>query len=240
MDNFELTFRFDDIEQTMTRHNGLPIGKLAKLLAALSKALSTEDSPIVLSEIKGNCYAPVFSTKSKTQYERVRTLHTEISENNFSTLTQKEKNYAYVLKNILSGGIILNVYDESKEYYKTIEKIEDTNIFKYYYSTNSIRGFLTKIGSRNLASKNTIFIDSFPIEIEINEQQDAMLKNHYKDSFIEFYITEKKNKENDKVENVVLDDFKIIEKSDSFYKNILELREKHGPYFTHLKDREDE
>lgn len=240
MEHFDLIFRFDNLEQTMTRYNGLSINQLAKFLQALSKTISTDEDEIVLSEIKGNCYAPVISTPSKTQYEKIKTLHSVISEGNYRALTRNERYYAKTLSEIMTKSIILNVYNTEKTYFKTIEKIGDTNVFKHYYATTSKRGYLTKIGSRNFDSKSSIFITSYPNEIEINAHQDAVLKNYYKKNLIEFYLTERINKETNKIEHTVLDDFKILDNTINFYENILVLREKHGAYFSKLREENED
>ena len=241
MEHFELTFRFDNLEQTMTRYNGLPINQLAKFLQALSKTVSSEEDSIVLSEIKGNCYAPVISTPSRTQYDRIKSLHTQIADGNFDALNKNERYYARILSEIVNKSITLNVYNSEKTFFKTIEHIGDTNVFKHFYATTSKKGYLTKIGSRNFDSKSSIFITTYTNEIEINAQQDAELKDYYKGDFIEFYITEKINKETDKIEHAVLDDFRILDKAANFYSNILMLREKHGEYFSKLtEENEDE
>lgn len=225
----------------MTRYNGLPINQLAKFLQALSKTLSSDEDEIVLSEIKGNCYAPVISTQSKTQYEKIKTLHSVIAEGNYGALTKNEKSYAKTLSEIMAKSIILNVYNSEKTFFKTIENIGDTNVFKHYYSTTSKRGYLTKIGSRNFDSKSSIFITSYPNEIEIDAHQDAVLKNYYKENLIEFYLTERINKETKKIEHAVLDEFKILDKTANFYDSILLFREKHGAYFSKLlEENEDE
>ena len=240
MENFELTFRFDNLEQTLTRHNGLPIIQLARILQALSRALSKDENNLVLSEIKGNCYAPVISTPSQTEYEKIKTLHAVIAEQHYSVLTKSERAYASVLAEVVKTGIILNVYDTQKTFFKTIDQISDAIVYKHFYATTSKKGYLTKIGGRNLDSKNTIFITSYPNEIEINAQQDATLKQYYKESLIEFYITEKVNKETNKIDQAVLDDFKIIDQTDNFYERIKGAREKYGTYFTEINEENDD
>lgn len=69
MDYFELIFRFDNEEQPMNRFDGLPLGDLMRFLNALYKAIPGEKNQIVLSEIKGNCYAPVVSTPNPNQFD---------------------------------------------------------------------------------------------------------------------------------------------------------------------------
>ena len=236
MENFELTFQFDDLEQTLTRFNGLSISQLAKILQALSKTLSNDEDSVVLSEIKGNCYAPVISTNNRSTFEQIKIVHTVIAENNYNTLTKDEKSYAKVLSDIIAKGYILNVYNENKSYYKKIEKVAQEDIFKHYYSTDAKRGYLTRIGSRDLDSKKTIFISSYPNEIEIDNIQETVLTQYFKNTLIEFYITEKINKETKKVENVTLDSLEVIKNTNSFYDNVETTRLKHGEFFANFND----
>ena len=58
MEYFDFTLRFDDEDHSLTSRNGLPIEKLGELLLSLSKAVNSDDkNPLILSEIRGNCYA---------------------------------------------------------------------------------------------------------------------------------------------------------------------------------------
>lgn len=240
MEHLELTFQFDNIEQTLTRFNGLSINQLGKFLNGLSKTLSSDENSVVLSEIKGNCYAPILTTTSPTQFEKIKTLHSVIAEGRFSSLTKQEKQYARILSDLVSDGLILNVYDRQKSFFKTIEKFSPEMSYPYYFETNSVIGVITRIGSRNIETKNTIIISSYPLEIEINAQQESILKNLYKADVIEFYMTEKINKDTNKAESSVLDHFHVIKDNQGFYKEMLMLRENHGSYFSNSNEHDGE
>lgn len=221
----------------MTRFNGLSIGDLASFLKALNNSVpSYKESKLVLSKVKGNCYAPVISTRSKTQLESVKTLHSEIaSGRDLKTFNKNERIYYSTLKRIMvSNDSKLSVYDEGKDYFKSIEYLEELNTYPYFYETNVYKGYLTKIGSRNMQSKNTIFISSYPNEIEISFNQDDQLRKFYKNDIIEFYITEKISKNSGKVKASILDGFKVIpiKKGSSIYGKIEEIRKKYGSYFS--------
>jgi len=235
MKPFELTFRFDDEENSLSRFNGLPLADLAKFLSALSKSVTSKNSDkIVLSEIKGNCYAPVISTTSKTQIETIKTLHTEIAQNNINGLNSSEKAYYNTLRDIMRNDLSLNVYDHDKSFYKIIEKLAPVVHFPYFNQTNAYRGLLTRIGSRNLNSRNTVFISSYAHEIQIDDEQDHNLRKFYKNALIEFYITEKINKETGRTEEATLDDFEVLKDNSagSFLKSVDFIRENHGAYFS--------
>lgn len=244
MEPLELTFRFDDEYNSLTRYNGLSIEDLAKFLKALSGAIhSGKDDKMVLSEIKSNCYAPVISTQNVTQFEGIKVLHEKISKGDIRGMNQNQKSYYNTLSSILKDNLSLNIYDKTKSYYKTIERLKEPDIYPYYYQTNAFKGQLTKIGSRNIDSKNTIYISSYPLEIEINKEQDSALMKYYKHSVLEFYLTERINKNSGKTELAVLDDFTVIsiEERQHFFDAISTIRSKFGRYFSEtLNIAEDE
>ena len=141
---------------------------------------------------------------------------------------------------ILSNNLTLNVYNNDKSFYKTIRKASPPIVFPYFYETDSVTGILTRIGGRNIDTKNTIMISNYSGEIEITNTQDKSLRNYYKNGVLEFYITKKINKETQKVEKSTLDDFIIISQSSlSFINSINDIRAKYGDYFAE-KDLEDE
>jgi len=228
---FELTFRFNNQDGNMSRFKGLSIQELADFLNALNKAITSKNQ-LVVSEIKGNCYAPVVSTPIKTECEELKVLHSEIEKGNYNSLNKNEKIYFNYLGELLKKGYGLSVYDQKKDFYKSIENISIKKHYPHYYSTNEITGVLTQIGSRNLASKNIIFVDSYPTEIKINKTQENQLKEYFKSKKIAFYITEKINKESNKVESAELDSFEVIESEKSFYDSIESVRNKFGDYFS--------
>lgn len=234
MNSFDITFRFNDNDNTLDNHNGISINVLADFLQSLydvTKGVS--DGKIVLSEIKGNCYAAVLSSPNITTIDYMQTLHTYISSGNFEALKSKEKEYSNRLMNIIGDKLILNVYNNDKSYYRTIEHTKLPVFFPYYFETDSIVGILTRIGGRNINTKNTILVSSYTGEIEISNTQDNKLKRFYKNGILEFYITKKIDKETNKVEKAVLDDF--IELSipvSNFTDTVKNIREQYGEYFS--------
>lgn len=231
MDFFELTFRFDNQDGNMTRFEGLPIQELIGFLNALNKAVSSKNH-LVLSEIKGNCYAPVISTPIKTEFEELKVLHTEIEKGNYNALNKNEKAYFNYISELLKKGYEISVYDNEKEFYKNIEILSVRKHYPYFYNTNEIVGVLTQIGSRNLSSKNTMFVDSYATEIKIDEAQENRLKEYFKSGRLAFHITEKINKESGKVEFAELDSFEVLRQEKSFYEAVESVRNKYGDYFS--------
>lgn len=240
MDYFDVTFRFNNDEKTLDRYNGMSIDVLADFLNSLySVTKGISDNGLVLSEIKGNCYAIVCSTPNITTSEYIQTLHSHIAKGEYKSLKYTEKEYSNKLMGILSNNLTLNVYNNDKSYYKTIRKTIQPKLFPYFYETDSITGILTRIGARNINTKNTIMVSSYPGEIEINTSQDNMLKDFYKTHILEFYITKRINKNTQKVDKTTLDDFTQINRDKlSFGQSILDIRSKHGKYFaeTNIED----
>lgn len=239
MENLELTFRFDDEVNPLTKHIGLPIDIFAQFLSSLAEAMNIKQSKdLVVSEIKGNCYAPVISTSSITKYNELKTLHDQISKNEYGNLNHKQKQYARTLKALLGSTLSLNVYDLNKEFYKTISEITIQNKHPFYYESTSVRGTVTRIGGRFIDSKTKINISNYEHDIEINSQQDENLKEYYKKGILEFYITQKINSEKKNVEYAVLDDFiflySTIDGDRTFSQSLINIREKHGEYFTQI------
>lgn len=230
MDYFELTFRFDNPGESFTRFNGLTIKELAEFLDILSQTMP-EGNKMVLSEVKGNCYAPVISTPVKTEFEQLKSLHSEIEAGNYGGLTSKEKKYYRYLSAYNEKGFDIRVYDDTKTYYKNIVNLVVKEEYPYYYSTAQVTGVLTRIGNRNLDSKNTIIIDNYPYEIEVTREQETRLKSYFKDHRLELNITEKINRENRKIMQAVLNSFDVITEEISFYEKVEQVRERYGANF---------
>lgn len=240
MEYFDITFRFNDKANSLDNRNGISIDVLANFLKSLydvTKGVS--DGKIVLSEIRGNCYAAVLTSPNITTIDYVQTLHKHIANANFGNLKSKEKEYVQDLMKILRDNLTLNVYNNDKSYYTTIEQTEIPVPFPYFFETDSLDGVVTRIGGRNINTKNTILISTYSGEIEINNAQDNKLKKFYKNGVLEFYITKKINKETGKVEKTVLDDFVALPIPDiSFTEGVNSIRERHGEYFSKI-DLED-
>lgn len=242
MDFLELTFRFDDHQNSLTRYNGLPVDVFAAFLKSISEALEIKNShDLVVSEIKGNCYAPVLSTSSATKYAEIKVLHEAIALNNYGNLTGKQINYAKSLKNILGSKYYLEVYDKDKSYFRKIDEIAILSKVKYYFESTSIRGTVTRIGGKTLDSKPKILISTFDKDIEISEIQDEALKSLYKTGMLELYIVQKVNTTTNQIESAVLDDFIILKHQNTetnFAENIEKLRNTFGEKISEYLNRE--
>lgn len=235
MDYFDITFRFNDKDLALDRFNGLSIDTLAEFLESLhmvTKGIS--DDKLVLSEIKGNCYAIVCSTPNITTSDYIKNLHSHIASGDFSVLKPREKAYGQKIMNILADNLTLNVYNNDKSFYKTIKKTVMPKTFPYFYETDSVTGILTRIGGRNIDTKNTIMVSSYIGEIEITKSQDRKLKDYYKNGILEFYFTKRVNKETLKIEKTTLDGFSEVITPSSFIEGVLNIKSKYGDYFAKI------
>jgi hypothetical protein len=232
VESLELTFRFDNEANSLTRFNGLPIDVFANFLKSLSEAVGIKNSTdLVVSEIKGNCYAPVISTNSVTKYAEIKVLHEAISNNSYSNLTAKQISYAKSLKHILGNKYYLDVYDLDKSYFKKIKEINIVERVKHYYESTSIRGTVTRIGGKTLDSKPRILISKYEKDIEITDAQDEALKAYYKTGMLELYLVQKVNSETNQIESALLENFIVLKSSNdsmSFLDVVSDLRIQYG------------
>lgn len=232
MSDLDITFRFNDENNTFTNKHGLSIEVVAEFLKSIynvTKGISDEN--IVLSEIRGNCYAMVMSMQNPAQNEYLQNLYSRFSSGNVETLKSKEREHYNVISSLIEKKIILNIYTADKKYYKTIDKLKKIELFPHYFETDVVKGIITKIGSRNIDTRNSILISSYSGEIEITDLQDHDLKIYYKKELLEFYITKKINTETGKVDKTILDDFVVLEDVRDFASTSILIKEKHGKYF---------
>lgn len=231
MEELELTFRFDDELNSLTRFKGLPIDVFALFLKNLSDAIDAkQNNDIFVSEIKGNCYAPVISTNSITKYAEMKALHEGISTNNYTNLNAKQKEYAKSLKKILGNKYYLDIYDNDKNYYKSIKEINIEDSIKHYYETTAIRGVVTRIGGKTVDSKPKILVSNYSHDIEISNEQDEDLKQYYKNGMLEFYISQRINFKTSTIESAKLEDFLVlnIDNNTNFASSLLSLSKDYG------------
>ena len=201
-------------------------------MKSLSEAIDAKQTTdIVVSEIKGNCYAPVISTNSITKYVEIKALHEEIATNNYSNLNNKQKDYAKSLKRLLGNKYYLDIYDKDKSYFKTIKDITIENKLNHYFETTAIRGIVTRIGGKTIDSKPKILVSDYPHDIEITNEQDENLKKYYKNGQLEFYISQKINFKTNNIEYAKLEDFVVLnvnQTDTNFATSMFELNKNYG------------
>ncbi len=211
MERYHFTLRFDDDEHSLTAYEGLPAGKVGDLLVSLSSALNLKKSTsLVLSEVRGNCYALQLTTGSKTIHENLKIIHKQVSENDYRGFTVEERNYVHTLKSIIGDRLSLSAYDESKEFKVQVQKITIPKNPDFYFEAASVYGIITSIGGATLEGKAHIGINQEHFKIEISPTQEKVLLNHYKKNRIRLNIKKKINFENDRIVSAELLDFEIL------------------------------
>ena len=225
MELYDFILRFDNEDHSLTAKNGLAIEKLADLLLSLSKSVNTDDkNPLVLSEIRGNCYAVQVTTPIFTVHENLKVVHRKISENDFSGLNNDQKKYALKLKSILGNKLTLSVYDNNKSFEVEVSEIILPAQPEYYYEIGSIYGIITSIGGCAVDGKAVIHVNRVPYDIEISNNQENKLLNFYKKDKIRFLIRKKLTTEKKEIVSAKLEDFEVIQKNE-FVKTMNDVRD---------------
>ena len=192
MEYFDFTLRFDDEDHSLTSRNGLPIEKLAELLLSLSKAVNSDDkNPLILSEIRGNCYAFQVSTPVLTIHEALKVVHSKISHNDFSGLNTEQKKYATKLKAILGNRLTLHAYNANKDFEVEVAEIVIPKQPDFYYEIGSVYGIITSIGGNAVNGKTVIHVNKIPYDIEVSSKQEEELIKFYKKTRIRFLVRKK-------------------------------------------------
>lgn len=224
MEFYDFTLRFDNEDHSLTAKNGLPIEKLAELLLSLSKSVNTDEkNPLILSEIRGNCYAIQVTTPIFTVHENLKVVHRKISENDFSGLNNDQKKYASKLKSILGNKLTLSAYDSNKSFEVELSEIVLPAQPEYYYEIGTIYGIITSIGGSAVDGKAVIHVNRVPYDIEISNKQENELLNFYKKDKIRFLIRKKVTTEKKEIVSAKLESFEVIQKND-FVKTVENIR----------------
>lgn len=238
MQYYDFTLRFDNDEHSLTAKNGLPIDQLAEVLSSLFKAVNlAKDEHLVLSEIRGNCYALNLSTNSVTAHEKLKVIHKKISDNDYIGLNNDQRKYANKLKLILSSGLSLQAYDHDKKFKVDVIEVELPKSPDFYFEICSVYGIVTSIGGATLDGKATVHINRSSFEIEVNEKQERELIKYYKKGKLRFVINKRIDVQTNIVKDAIMIDYEIII-SDKLSSYGQKLREKLGE--TLYKSLEDD
>jgi hypothetical protein len=210
MERYAFTLRFDDAAHSLTRYNGLTVQQVGELLLDLSNALDLhKDYPLILSEVKGNCYALELTTISLTTFEHLKVLHKKVSENDFKGFTPPQKKYVSRLKTVLGDRLHLKAYDKDNQFAVFVNQIVLPSVPTYYFERTDVYGIITSIGSAALDSKINIKINA-GLVIHINEPQEKQLLKYYKKNKLYFHIRNKVDVETDKIIASELIDFEVV------------------------------
>lgn len=211
MQYYDFTLRFDDEEHSLTAQNGLPIEQLAEVLSSLSKAVNlAKDEHLVLSEIRGNCYALNLSTNSVTAHEKLKIIHKKISDNDYVGLNNDQKKYASKLKLIISTGLSLQAYDKDKTFKVEVVDVELPKSPAYYFEISSISGIVTSIGGVTLEGKVSIHINKSSFEIGVNDKQELELIQYYKKDKLRFIVNKRIDLQTNQVKDAILIEYESI------------------------------
>jgi hypothetical protein len=238
MSTFEITLRFDDDDHSLTARNGLAIDDLSELLSHLSKAVPFQsEDKIVLSEIRGNCYALNLATNSIVVHNSLKIVHEKIGLNDYSGLNHYQKNYAKKIKSVLGNNLKLDVYTKDKSFEVKINHIALPKQSEFYFNIVSINGLITSIGSKSLKSKSFIHISSTSFDIEVTRDQERELSKYFKNRKINFIINKKISTENSDVKSAKLESFNVLN-DDKFTDILSKIREEiSDDIYDNFKDR---
>jgi hypothetical protein len=235
MSQFTFTLRFDDEAHTMTRFNGLPASRAAELILALAKALNLEnESDLVLSEVKGNCYALELTAKREADYEHMKVVHKQIEQGKLEELSVNEFEYVRILKKTLQNGVYLKVYDPEKSFEVTVAEIVEKPVARYFYQETELFGFITAIGGKALDGQAGIRLNDYAKNIEISAEQEADLKSCYKSVPLALRVQEKVSLSTLKVEQAKLLDFEKMQTGQNLLQAIETFRNAHPGAFDEL------
>ena len=212
METYQFTLRFDDDNHSLTQYNGLTVQQVGELLIDLTQALGlNKDQKLILSDIKGNCYALELSTENVLILDNLKVIHKKISDNDYRGLNDKQKNYASRLKAIIGSHLNLRAYDKDKGYYIKVKEIILPKEPQYYFEISTVYGIITAIGGASLDGKANIKINQEIYNIEVNPKQEKELLRYYKEHRLSFQVRKKIDFANDKIISAELIDFDVLE-----------------------------
>ncbi|HAH54801.1 MAG TPA: hypothetical protein DCM02_05810, partial [Flavobacterium sp.] len=213
--------RFDDNNHSLTAKNGLSIKELSELLSSLYEAINVSNKDtLVLSEIRGNCYALNLTTNNELIYENLKVVHKKISHNDFDGLNKKQISYAEKVKTILKGNLSLQAYDDSKTFnfeVKDINIVQDLPSF--YFEINSEYGIITSIGGRSIEGVSNIRINGQNYDIKVSAKQERELLPFFKKNRLHLVLNKKIATDDNEIKSATLESFEITDDI-NFYDNL--------------------
>ncbi|WP_295651928.1 hypothetical protein [uncultured Mucilaginibacter sp.] len=177
----KFSIKIDDEAHSLTKEDGIPINKIGELLQKLLAAIDNgTGNKVTLGQVRGNCYALDFYTQDIGLHNNFITVHKNIEQVEIDDLPHEQKQYAAALKVVLGGRYYLKAYDDEGTEIAAINDIGRKQLTSYYYSTDTVYGILSELGSANLSTaKKHIFLDGVPYRIYISKDQDLELKPYY-------------------------------------------------------------
>lgn len=210
----KFSLKIDDQEHSLTKENGISIGRIGALLEALFNVIETgTGSNITLGQIRGNCYALDFYTEDEGYLSNFITTHKNIERIQVDELSPDQKKYASTLRLILGNKFFLKAYDNLGAEIALIKDIGKIESNRHYFSTDTIYGILSELGSSSLSNtKKHIFIDGTNYRIYISKDQDLQLKPFYGTEKLRVKIRQKRSADGGRILSSELISFTIVGK----------------------------
>ena len=224
MKTFDFILRFDDSGHNLTAKNGLSIKDLSDLLSSLYEAVNVSDADkLVLSEIRGNCYALNLTTNNELIHENLKVVHKKISLNDYQGLNKKQLKYVNKVKSILKEDLFLQAYNEEKSFKVEVKNIELPKIPDFYYEISSVYGIITSIGGRSIDGVSYIRINGQNYEIKVSNSQEFKLIPFFKKNKMRLILNKKISTIDNQIKSADLESFEITDEF-SFIDKIEEVR----------------
>jgi len=210
----KFSLKIDDEVHSLNEQDGISLEKIGDLLKALYSAIDNgTGNKVTLGDIRGNCYALDFYTKDDGIYDNFLTVHRNIEQVGVDDLTFEQRKYAATLKLILGGKFYLTAYDDRNEPIAEINEIGKRQLTSFYYSTDTVYGILSELGSSTLAnSKKHIYLDGISYKIFISKDQDFDLKPFYGTHKIRAELRQKRSSVDGHIINSELKSFIAVSK----------------------------
>jgi len=210
----KFSIKIDDESHSLNEEDGIGLDKIGDLLKTLYNAIDNgTDHKVTLGKIRGNCYALDFYTKDNGLYENFLTVHKNIEQLSVDDLTYEQKKYAVTLKTVLGGKFYLTAYDKDDKEIAAINEIGKKQITSFYYSTDTVYGILSELGSSTLSSaKKHIYIDGISYKIFISKDQDLELKEFYGTQKLRVELRQKRSSADGHIVNSELLSFTALSK----------------------------
>lgn len=236
MEQHPFDLHFDNEEHSLSEVNGIPAEMLGQLLQSLTKALRLSDpGDLVLTKIFDASYAVRVNTPKETVLVQMQVLHEKIGKNDFSGLSNEEKDYAGVLKVISGGRLTMTAEAPESEFKVTIGNIEMPKKPEFYREITTVQGVIVGIGGRALDKKSEVRISAENYGIEVSAKQEMELVKHYKNDVVRMTVEQKISFEKDTVVSASLIDFEILPNT-TFPERLRQFREKNPHAYEDIGD----
>jgi len=214
---FKFTIKIDDDSNSLSPENGLPFNKLGELLVNLYKAIDTDMSNVkcTLTNIVDGSYGATLLTDSELLHNNLEVVHKNLETIPVDELPENQREYGYSLKRILGGQYHLKAENNEGKEVAVIKTLEKQTPIDAYYSTETVYGILSQIGSQHVnASKKWIYLDGIHYRISVTREQDAELKEYYTTHKLSVRVRLKHSVSDGHVMSAELISFTVLEQTD--------------------------